>query len=65
MRDTDRVDLVAEMHHLLNVVAPRDPDLAAGRLYALIARYGRAEVGAALAIVAADELVDLRWCMRD
>lgn len=59
MRDNDRQGLIAEMHRLLNVVAPRDPDVAALRLHALIDRWGRTEVRAALVTVAPDEVAEL------
>lgn len=59
MHDHDRQGLIAEMHRLLNVVAPVDPDIAARQLHGLIGRYGRGEVRAALVAVAPDELAEL------
>lgn len=59
MRDSDRQGLIAEVHRLLNVVAPVDPDVAADRLHVLIDRYGRDDVRAALVAVAPDELAEL------
>lgn len=59
MRDHDRQSLIAEMHQLLNVVAPVDPDIATSCLHVLIDRYGRGAVRAALVAVAPDELAEL------
>jgi hypothetical protein len=59
MPDYNRLGLIAEMHQLLNVVAPVDPEIATRRLHVLIDRYGRGEVRAALVAVAPDEVAEL------
>ncbi|WP_243787973.1 hypothetical protein [Saccharopolyspora gloriosae] len=51
--------LVDQVRWLVDEQAPRDPDVAACALDVLIAAHGRADVAAALAIVAPVEIAGL------
>lgn len=51
--------LVDQVRWLVDEQAPRDPDVAASHLHVLIAAHGRADVAAALAVVAPAEIAGL------
>ncbi|MEU6129009.1 hypothetical protein ABZ805_07540 [Saccharopolyspora sp. NPDC047091] len=51
--------LVERVRQLVDEQAPRDPEVAAIELDLLIARFGRTEIAAALAIVAPVEIAGL------
>lgn len=53
------VDLVAEVRRLLDREAPVDPVSAAAQFDALVGRYGRARLAAALAVAAPADLAAL------
>lgn len=53
------LELVARVRQLLEVEAPKDPDLASVHFDALVTQHGRAPVGAALAVVAPNELAEI------
>ncbi|MCX2729629.1 hypothetical protein OOZ19_05220 [Saccharopolyspora sp. NFXS83] len=51
--------LVDQVRWLVDEQAPQDPDVAASHLHVLIAAHGRADVAAALAVVAPVEIAGL------
>ncbi|GAB2669911.1 hypothetical protein GCM10027271_32560 [Saccharopolyspora gloriosae] len=51
--------LVDQVRWLVDEQAPQDPDVAASHLDVLIAAHGRADVAAALAVVAPVEIAGL------